>query len=89
MALEIKFSNFLIFQISDENHAKNSCIQSSFDTLVDNARTTEAEVICSLKCISSQGFNQPSQMPYNVILPIESNFPIRSKYVFYFVFSHI
>lgn len=53
MALDIKFSNLLIFQTSDENHAKNSCIQSSIDTLVDNAGTAEAEIICSLKCISS------------------------------------
>ena len=32
-------------------------------------------------------FNQPSQMPYNIIFPTETNFPIRSRYVFYFMFS--
>ena len=38
-------------------------------------------------CINIQGFNQPSQMPNNVIFPTELNFPIRLKYVFYFMFS--
>ena len=37
--------------------------------------------------LRKQGFNQPSQMPYNVIFPTETNFPIRSRYVFYFMFS--
>ena len=34
-----------------------------------------------------QGFNQPSQMLYNVIFPTKTNFPIRSRYVFLFIFS--
>ena len=34
-----------------------------------------------------EGFNQPSQMPYNVIFPTKTNFPIRIRYVFYFLFS--
>ena len=38
---------------------------------------------------SMQGFNQPSQMLYNVIFPTETNFPIRSRDVFYFLFSLI
>ena len=33
-----------------------------------------------------QRFNQPSQMTYNIIFPTETNFPIRSRYVFYFMF---
>lgn len=32
-----------------------------------------------------QRFNQPSQMTYNIIFPTETNFPIRSRYV-YFMF---
>ena len=34
-----------------------------------------------------QGFHQSSQMLYNIIFPAETNFPIRSRYVFYFMFS--
>ena len=33
-----------------------------------------------------QRFNLLSQMSYNVIFPVEPNFPIRSRYVFYFMF---
>ena len=35
--------------------------------------------------LSKQGFNQPSQMPYSAIFPTETNFPNRSRYV-YFLF---
>ena len=41
----------------------------------------------SLTSITKTGFNQPSQMLYNVIFPTESNSPIRSRYIFYFIFS--
>ena len=27
-------------------------------------------------------------MPHNIIFPTETNFPIRPRYVFYFMFSH-
>ena len=37
--------------------------------------------------IFCQGFHQSSQMPYNVTFPIESNFPISSRHVSYFMFS--
>ena len=32
--------------------------------------------------LKMQGFNLPSHMLHNVIFPTETNFPIRSKYVF-------
>ena len=35
--------------------------------------------------LKMQGFNLPSHMLHNVIFPTETNFPIRSKYVFYFI----
>ena len=34
-----------------------------------------------------QGFSQPSQMLYNVILPTKMDFPLRSRCIFYFMFS--
>ena len=34
-----------------------------------------------------QGFNLPSQMPYNIIFPTELNFSIKLRYVFHFQFS--
>ena len=37
--------------------------------------------------VYNQRCNQPSQMLYNVIFLTESNFPIRSRYAFYFTFS--
>ena len=42
----------------------------------------------SMRLSTFSVFNQPSQMPYNVIFPTETNFPIRSRYVSYFMFSH-
>ena len=39
------------------------------------------------KSTNVQGFNQPSQMLYNAILPTKMDFPLRSRCIFYFMFS--
>ena len=81
----------LIFK---NNAPFRSCTSKINNTFIDNAE--DLGVVMPMYYLleysnnySMQGFNQPSQMLYNVIFPTETNFPIRSRDVFYFLFSLI